>query len=73
MFPTLENGTPGGNRASARAGDTLPASAKEADVALGASIAPKVLATAARFRYLQTPGTRLERLDLDTLAARCVM
>lgn len=53
--------------------DTLAASIKEADVALGASIVPKVLATAERLRYLQTPGTGLEMLDLGALAARGVI
>lgn len=52
--------------------DTLAACIKEADVAVGASISPKVLATAQRLRYLQTPGTGLEMLDLSALAARGV-
>jgi phosphoglycerate dehydrogenase-like enzyme len=53
--------------------DTLAESIKEADVAVGSLIAPKVLATAGRLRYLQTPGTGLEMLDLSALAERGVM
>jgi len=52
--------------------DSLAAVIKEADVAVGGTMAPKVLANARRLRYLQTPGTGVERLDLAALAARGV-
>lgn len=53
--------------------DALAVSIRDADVALGAAIAPKVLAAAERLRYLQTPGAGLELLDLRALAARRVI
>jgi len=53
--------------------DTLAALIKDADVALGVTITPKVLAAAERLRYVQTPGTGVDMLDLSALAARGVI
>lgn len=51
---------------------TLSFLVREADVALGARVSSDTLAAAEQLKFLQTPGTGLEQLDLQALAAKGV-